>query len=247
MNRAFFYLGLRGMGFGNYKNDSESGELNFLSKYIAKYPNGIVFDVGANVGIYASRLRELNTSLNIYCFEPHPITFKRLSNNVSKLHVNIFNLAVGATNDFLTLYDYSDNDGSEHASLYRNVIKDIHHGSITEHVVQAISLDSFVQDHSINKILLLKIDAEGNEFDVLEGFKNFINFNRIEFIQFEFNEMNVISRKFFKDFWDLLPNYDFYRLLRGNLIPIKSYDPVTCEIFWFNNMVARLQPEFSSL
>jgi hypothetical protein len=54
--------------------------------------------------------------------------------------------------------------------------------------------------------------------------------------------MNIISRVFFKDFFDVLPNYIFYRLLPGGkLLEIKEYSPLNCEIFAFQNIIAILK------
>ena len=73
-----------------------------------------------------------------------------------------------------------------------------------------------------NDIDLLKIDTEGNEFNVLKGAKKLFEFNKIKAIHFEFNQMNIVSKSSFKDFWDLLnENFIFYRILpRGRLLPI---------------------------
>ena len=62
----------------------------------------------------------------------------------------------------------------------------------------------------------------------------------IRTIQFEFNEMNIISHATFKDFWDILRGYHFFRLLPGGrLMPIVVYRPLLCEIMhtrisWLN-------------
>ena len=93
-------------------------------------------------------------------------------------------------------------------------------------------------------MLLLKIDTEGHELEVLKGFEPYIRQNKVDLIHFEFNEMNVASRVFFKDFWEFLPNYDFYRMLQDGLIPIKNYNPVYCEIFAYQNIVAKLKVEY---
>ena len=88
---------------------------------------------------------------------------------------------------------------------------------------------------------MLKIDTEGHEFAVLRGASNLLKTGRIDVIHFEFNEMNVVSRVFFKDIWDFLPNYDFYRMLPDGLAQIKNYSPVFCEIFAYQNIVAKLK------
>ena len=49
--------------------------------------------------------------------------------------------------------------------------------------------------------------------------------------------MNVISRRFFKDFWDFLPEYDFFRLLPEGVLPLVQYVPSHCEIFAYQNIV----------
>ncbi len=58
----------------------------------------------------------------------------------------------------------------------------------------------------------------------------------IDVIQFEFNEMNVISRVFMKDFFELLPNYRIYRLLGDGVIEFEVYDPTFMEVFAFQNI-----------
>jgi hypothetical protein len=110
-----------------------------------------------------------------------------------------------------------------------------------EHKVRVVSLDEFVSQYPIDKIVLLKIDTEGHEFEVLKGAKKLLKSGKIEMIQLEFNEMNVISRVFFKDIWDLMPNYDFYRMLPDGLVRIESYSPIFCEIFAYQNIIAKLR------
>ncbi len=63
-----------------------------------------------------------------------------------------------------------------------------------------------------------------------------IEANTIDVIQFEFNEMNVISRVFMRDFFTLLPNYRIYRLLPDGVIAFQTYDPIFMEVFAFQNI-----------
>jgi hypothetical protein len=85
---------------------------------------------------------------------------------------------------------------------------------------------------------LLKIDVEGAELEVLKGAVGAIKAGKIDVIQFEFNEMNVVSRVFFRDFWHVLDGYSFYRLLPFGLFPIRNYRTFFCELFAFQNIVA---------
>jgi hypothetical protein len=89
----------------------------------------------------------------------------------------------------------------------------------------------------VTQIGLLKIDTEGHEMAVLMGASRLLKRGGIDFIQFEFNEMNVFSRVFMRDFFDLLPGYTFHRLLPETAIKLASYDPVFMEVFAYQNLV----------
>ena len=240
-NRLLYQMGLHGMGVLNYRNNIESGEYFFIGNDLIIKNDGVVLDVGSNVGDYCTSIRHKNALCKIYAFEPHPTTYKKLLDNTKTLNISAFNVAVGATECSLVLYDYVDNDGSEHASLHKGVIEQLHKGRTIEHAINVVTLDEFVTAHGIGQIALLKIDTEGHEFEVLLGASGLINSGKIDVIHFEFNGMNVFSRVFFKDIWDMLPGYNLYRMLPDGLVHIESYNPVFCEIFAFQNIVAKLK------
>lgn len=241
LHKLLYYCSLSGLGILNSSNDKTSGEAHFVKTYYKNKPTGVVLDVGANIGSYSKNLLELNPNITLYAFEPHPLTFQKLKENIIAENFHAINAAVGAVAGVLSLYDYQDNDGSSHASLYQDVIENLHNAKATEHQVNVITLGDFIESNNIDKISLLKIDTEGNELNVLKGAINQLKQGRISVIHFEFNEMNVASRTYFMDFWNLLPNYDFYRLLPNDMIKIDKYKPVFCEIFAFQNIVAILR------
>ena len=241
LNKLIYRMSLHGLGILNYKTDVQSGEDYFLRHELNRINDGVVLDVGANIGDYCSFLKRVNQTCNIYAFEPHPTTYRLLVENTESLGIKTFNVGVGASEGSLVLYDYASNDGSEHASLHKGVIEQIHKGLAIEHAVKVISLDRFILQQGLGKIALLKIDTEGHEFEVLKGAENLLKTGRIEMIHLEFNAMNVVSRVFFKDIWDFLPNYDFYRMLPDGLVLINDYSPVFCEIFAYQNIVAKLK------
>ena len=98
--------------------------------------------------------------------------------------------------------------------------------------------NNFVLKEKIDTIHLLKIDAEGNDFLVLKGGERLIHNKRIDFIQFEFNDINVFARVFFRDFVEFLNLYNLYRMLPNGLIKLNEYDSKLCEIFAYQNIVA---------
>ena len=239
LNRILFHASIRGLGILNYKNDAVSGEHHFLKEYLSSCQKPTVVDVGANEGNYIADVLATNANAQGFAFEPHPATYARLLARASGIkNLTAVNAACGSASGQLILYDYAGSAGTEHASLHPGVIEGIHEGQSEQHLVDVIDLDTFASDHGISLIHLLKIDAEGHELEVLKGAVNLLRGNRIRAIQFEFNEMNVVSRVFFKDFLDLLPNYRFYRMVRDGLVPLDPYWPPSCELFAFQNIVA---------
>lgn len=242
MNKFLYQISLRGLGILNFQGDYLIGENAWIKNYLKDKKKPIVLDVGANVGNYSKTIFEVNQNAKVLAFEPHPSTFKKLMNNIKFENFQAFNVGVGNSEGTLELYDYDTKDGSSHASLYKDVIKDLHKGNPISHSVEIITLDKLLNNQNITEIDLLKIDTEGNEYNVLLGIQSFLEKNKIQAIHMEFNEMNIVSKSSFKDFWDLLSNYNFYRILPGGgLLPIKNYSPIMTEIYAFQNIVAILK------
>lgn len=245
-NKLLFECSLRGIGILNYQTATLSGELCFLKQHLAKAPKeAIVFDVGANVENYSKMCYTMNPSIRLYAFEPHPANYEQLHVWALKQTENIvaLNIGCGEENDVVKIYDYDNVNGSSHASLYQDVFEKIHHAQTKSLSVNLIRLDDFAREKNIEQIFLLKIDVEGHELSVLRGAKNLIRNGNILSIQFEFGPMNMISRVFFQDFVDILPNYTFYRLLPDGMIPLKKPNkPYHLShhhnIFAFQNIVA---------
>lgn len=238
-NRWLFNASIRGLGILNFKNDVVSGEHHFLKKYLSSCQNPTVVDVGANEGLFSADVWAVNRDAHVFAFEPHPQTYARLlAHSSGQKNFTAINAACGSEAGQLVLYDYVGSAGTGHASLHAGIIEEIHKGKSEQHVVNVMDLDTFATDNGISLIHLLKIDAEGHELEVLKGAGNLLREKRILAIQLEFNEMNVVSGVFFKDFCDLLPNYKFYRMLRNGLVALDPYSPLRCELFAFQNIVA---------
>jgi len=240
VNLLLYKLSMRGLGIMNHENDDISGENAFVKYMIntGRFQSGVILDVGANIGGYSVMLRKKNVNLPIYAFEPHPVAYMHLEEAASSHH--FIPVQKGAGEKALTtyIYDYIENKGSEHASMYKEVIADFRKSEVEEISIDLTTIDDFIEDNRLSKIALLKVDTEGNELNVLKGASQAIASGMIDVIQIEFNEMNVISRTFFKDFIDILPGYDFYRLLPDGLKALGAYNVAAFEIFAFQNIIA---------
>ena len=238
-NTFLLHLSLRGLGILNYSNFRISGE-KFLFDFLQRnFSLETVFDVGANDGQYAMLYK--TSGANIYSFEPNPKSFSNLKKKFSQIsNVNTFNFGFSDVEGDFKIYDRKNNEGSQHASIYKSVITEIHKSDVIEVDIVLKKLDTFVSHESIDKISLLKIDTEGNELSVLKGACETLGKSLIDIIHIEFNEMNVISKVFLKDFIDVMPSYNFYRLLPGEFLPINYHhdSPLIHELFAFQNIVA---------
>ena len=223
---------------GIFKWDSETnGEKRFLTNYLAAFANPVIFDVGANRGGYSKLVKKICNSALLYAFEPHPTSYAILMQEGNTAGFHTFNYGLGKSDEDSFIYDYHGEDGSSHASIFKEVIEKIHHSNSVSHAIHLRTLDDVVKEMNIKNIDLLKIDTEGNELNVLLGAEESIRNGMINVIHFEFNDMNVISRTFFKDFFDFLPEYDFYRLTPEGALHIRTYIPWLCEIFAYQNIV----------
>jgi FkbM family methyltransferase len=237
-NKFLFNLGLRGIGILNYADTRLSGEECFLQKFSRAYPNPTVIDIGANVGRYSGRVRALMPEAEVYALEPHPASFEVLRKDAETAGYHALNTACGDTVGTRTLFDYDEDWGSSHASLHRDVIEHLHHGHARGVEVPVTTLEALAADYGLERIHLLKIDTEGHELYVMRGGRRLFEEGRIDVVHFEFNEMNIISRTFARDFLPYLEAYTFFRMLPNGLVPMGSYSPLFYELFAFQNLVA---------
>jgi len=200
-NLQLFRFALSGLGVLNYWNNNLSGEEYFIDKILSKYTkeDPIFFDVGANIGNYTNLLSKKYHNSKIHLFEPHPKNFKKLQNRKFGKNCFLNNMALSEEEGSIEIFDYKYNDGSSHASVYKEVIEKIHKGEAVSYHVEKSTIDDYVSDKKIIEISLLKIDVEGHELQVLKGASKAINSGNIRIVHFEFNEMNVESATFFKD------------------------------------------------
>jgi len=234
-----FKLSLRGLGVMNYYDLVISGERFFMTNLLPKFIQNtkpVFFDVGANRGEYSLMLANIFPNAKIFAFEPHPKNFEFLVQAKTQ-NFSPHALALGNTVGQFNLYDYEDSNWSFDASLYQDVISDILHKNSVSYIVQVDTLDSFTQSLEVDFIDFLKIDTEGSELAVLQGAQSLLEKGQIGVIQFEFNEMNIISRSFFYDFRKVLHNYVLFRLLPNGLLPIPE-SPLLTELFGFQNILA---------
>jgi FkbM family methyltransferase len=122
-------------------------------------------DVGANVGMFA--VRQARRGAHVYAFEPNPSCYKRLSKAVVENglthRVSIFNYAVGRTVGVGALRVPNNRTALGSVTSVDPAV------AIPSSAVRITSLASILPALGVERVDLLKVDAEGSEVDVLRG------------------------------------------------------------------------------
>jgi len=157
-------------------SESLERDLTFVKKLLG--PGDCVVDIGGNIGIYTVFLSRLvGDNGSVHSFEPIPLTFEILSNNVSHLglrNVRLHNIALSD----------SDRPGVMEIPRYRSGGENLYQARVVHNLrntcslrmvpVQFKLLDN-IFSHPTKPISFIKIDVEGHEFQVINGSKQIIH------------------------------------------------------------------------
>lgn len=231
-------IAYKGIGIApEYHSLSDSFFKKLLPQYLKQGKRLVFFDVGANIGEVTNLMLQFFPQAEIHAFEPNPHTFKKLMDGARSLNLTLNNFGLSEKQGASSIFYYKNDASTGHASIFKNVF-DLHDaGPLDESPIMLATLDNYCAEKKIDHINFLKIDTEGNDYFALKGASNMLRQGNIDVIQFEFNEMNVISKVFLKDFYDLLKDYSLYRIKGDRLFPLGAYSS-TNEIFKLQNILA---------
>lgn len=196
----------------------------------------ILFDIGANIGQYASAFISKFPKSEVHSFEPSITAFSDLSiSATSNPNWKVHNFGFGDLDAELPLR--APILGSASASLvpHEKVFgRDL---KLTTEIVRIKRLDGYLTNGLEPIPSIVKIDIEGYELNCLLGAGTLIR--DFSIIQFEFGEINVDSRTYFKDYWNFFSNYGFriFRITTKRPIEIIEYNE-SLETFAVTNYLA---------
>lgn len=239
-------LSLNGMNYGTpgflpvWHTGEKQVTKDLIKEHRVSFQNRpmFIFDVGARKGDYINiLLKELKANPyhnQIYAFEPEPHSFDKLQKFTSSYaNIKAHNLGLGHFEGASVLY--TNFQGSPGSTLFKEYL----YSPSIQHDVQITTIDQFCKTNQIDHIDILKIDAEGNEYNILKGASELLNAGKVRNILFEFAEANIASGIWMKDFRELLgAHYDLYRIVINGAYPIRQYKP-DHEIFRSVNFLAK--------
>jgi len=149
-------------------------------KQYGKVPkNSVIVDIGAHIGAYA-----IYAALNakkVFAFEPHPANYKLMLHNIKQnkiKNIKTFQKAVSSKKGRIKLFISKVNTGMH--SLYETESK-------KKILVNSTTVPEIITRYRIPKIDILKIDAEGAEYDIILNLPK-KTLNKIKTIIFEYHD-----------------------------------------------------------
>jgi FkbM family methyltransferase len=138
-------------------------EYELFNRWVDYFPkDGLMIDIGANIGSHCLQFKQTFPDLSIWAFELHPENYKLLKANVKTYNdIQAFNVGIGSRVSVISF-----NNG--HYSNSGVVSMDIY--GINKNIVIALD-DLLDSDSQKEPITFIKLDVEGHELSALEGMK----------------------------------------------------------------------------
>jgi FkbM family methyltransferase len=181
--------------------------------------NSVVFDVGANMGLFSLWINDKFSNMKVHCFEPLPALYKICEHNLksnekSNNKFYIHNIGLSNKNEIVTMNYFPNANGLSTATNdmddksnklqdgYSYIVKKGTEKSIPVNVKMMLA-KKFIIENNIQHIDFCKIDVEGFELAVVEGFGDFVNIVDVFIIEVEnYRKDNL------KKILDHLENFD---------------------------------------
>lgn len=152
-------------------------EADVAVRALQDIPNPVIFDIGANIGTFATWVANWARERNgkVYCFEPQRAIFQMLCGNMAINNIfNVYAYELGLGKEEKTI-EMPDIDycapSSSFAAFSLDGVERNRYTNIpgSTQLVKITTLDKFMSDWNIEKVDFIKIDAEGLDIDVMEG------------------------------------------------------------------------------
>ncbi|MFW9878015.1 MAG: amino acid adenylation domain-containing protein, partial [Candidatus Thorarchaeota archaeon] len=177
-------------------------ENSYLSQDIILHDGAIVFDVGANIGMFSLQVNQKCQNAHIFAFEPIPPIFEvlRLNSHIHGLNIKLFECGISKESkeveftyyprvsilsgcfadqneEIKTLDTFIGNQQlvtKDEEEVSDNMINELltDRLSFEKFIVPVKTISQVIEENDIPEIDLLKIDVEKSEVEVLQGIKD---------------------------------------------------------------------------
>jgi|LauGreDrversion4_2_1035121.scaffolds.fasta_scaffold107214_2 FkbM family methyltransferase len=195
----------------------------------------IIFDVGAFKGNFVDEILKFNKSATVHCFEPYIESYDFLH---SRFHENknifINNFAVS---DYFGKIFLNVNNFLETNSLLESQKVDISIDDLTEtknkQIVSVFTLNDYCLEKKIDLIDLVKIDTQGNTFQVLIGLSEMLKAKKVKYLYLEAEFVEIYkNEKLFAEIDMLMNSFNYQIIDFYNLNYINNYNLAWCDVLY---------------
>ena len=144
----------------------------------------ICLDAGCNVGTYIDLIRNNLVTKKIYIFEPSRTCFKFLKKKYNHKKIIISDNGLSNKVKKIKFYEKEITSQSTFKNKKNKIFKSLKNKSI--YMKNCISLDLFYKTNNCNEIFdIVKIDCEGEDFNIIKGAKNLLKKGLIKLLKIE--------------------------------------------------------------
>ena len=197
----------------------ERNELTAFGQMAKKAP--VIFDIGANLGVYSILASKKNPDADIFAFEPYLPNFEMLRSNVERndcSNIECIQTALGIEDGNTVFYVPSDEKKvTSVASTNLGFTSAFEHqGDLREISVPQRSLTSFIESRELSRVDLIKLDVEYNELEVLKGGQDWLKrFMPVIFCEVSVYDVLIANHPRMKDQVDPKLSYMLEDFLKG--------------------------------
>jgi FkbM family methyltransferase len=162
----------------------------------------VIFDLGANTGVYSLLAKSINPKASVFAFEPVERVYDKLvaNNNLNSYDIKCVKKAISNINGEATIYD-KDTEHTYSVTVNSDTSTDKETSIPT--TIETLRLDTFTESEHLSKIDLLKVDVETHEVEALEGFGTYLKAFEPTFI------IEILNDEIAKGIEDLISGIDY--------------------------------------
>jgi FkbM family methyltransferase len=204
---------------------------SFIEKQIRNVKTPNIIDVGCSTGEFINICYRANNNSKIFAFDLHASLEKTLNLQFENLDFTFYNIGI------------SDKQGITGVNKLKDLDRKAHLSDITasKSLIKVDTLDNLLGKILDQRISILKVDTEGNDFAVLKGAKKILEHTDV--VIFEVMYRMVLNQILPGDILEYLRRQNFQYFYRTSkffgLIPIKSIMP--WEIYTQNIVATRIK------
>lgn len=152
----------------------------------------VFFDVGAHLGVYSCFIGNAVDLDGLYAFEAHAKTARKLARNldVNDIDAEVVNKAMSNEAGRSKLLVNEGEVGELEATMIRESSAEAR-GEVEE--VDVVTGDEFIEEHDAPVPNLMKIDVEGEEYEVLEGLASTLSDDHCRVLYCEIHERGGVG------------------------------------------------------